>query len=130
MRRNYRTLGNLTKKNFFSSVFDINKIHNMTGRLFVSFRWTSQNATYFTSMLLKNTSCYWKLTGTKMIVTQNTFLGMEGLSSSSPSPNTHTHTFSLSLNCVCDVNVDDACFNLYFATCEYHDPVKSHNLPL
>ena len=27
------------------------------------------------------------------------------------------------LNSLCSVNIHDACFNLYFATCEYHDPL-------
>ena len=30
---------------------------------------------------------------------------------------------------VCSVNIHDACFNLYFATCEEHDPLKPQDDP-
>ena len=39
------------------------------------FRCIFQNATYVTSMLLKTTQCYWKLTSTQMVATKNTFQG-------------------------------------------------------
>ena len=63
-----------------------------------------QNATYFpSSMLLKNTHLFWKLTITMMVATENKFWRYQVC-------------FSLSLLCACSVNIHDARFNLLLCT--------------